>query len=149
MIIGMTPLFAQRTSWYPATMTETMTQSDRDAKTGQFVTGSKGGPGRRPGSKNRITEEFLRMFAADVHEHGADVIERVRIEKPEIYLRVWADLLPRKTELDVNIDILGDVSNALEAFRVAADLLGADPKAGMRRLRKIAPQLEYYDADGE
>ena len=126
-----------------------MDVAGRDTKTGQFVPGSKGGPGRKPGSKNRITEEFLKMFSADVQEHGADVIERVRTEKPEVYLKIWADLLPRKTELDVNIDVLHDVSDALTAFRLAADLLGADPKVGLRRLRKLSPPLDYYDATGE
>jgi hypothetical protein len=33
----------------------------------------------------------------------------------------------------------------LEAFRVASDLLGADPAAGLRRLRKIAPMIEHAD----
>jgi hypothetical protein len=129
-------------------MSETVTQDDRDQR-GRFLAGNGGNGGRKPGSRNKLGEEFLAKFAADVQEHGASVIERVRNERPEVYLKVWADLLPRKTEFAVNIDILADVSDALQAFRIAADLLGADPKAGMRRLRKIAPRLEYYDADGE
>jgi hypothetical protein len=125
------------------TMTDTTTPTDRDQRTGQFQMGHKGGPGRRAGSRNRITEELLRMFADDVAEHGASVIETVRLTKPEVYLRVWADLLPREATLDVNVDILHDVSNALEAYRRMADLIGADARPGVRKLKRA----EIVDVD--
>ena len=115
---------------------------DRDQRTGRFQTGNGGG-GRKPGSRNKLGEEFIAQYAADVAEHVKSVIERVRVEKPEVYLKVWADLLPRKTELSVDIDIMHDVSNVLEAFRVASDLLGTDPRAGLRRLKRIAPMIDH------
>jgi hypothetical protein len=115
---------------------------ERDKQTGRFLTGNGGG-GRKPGSRNKLGEEFIAQFAADVAEHGKSVIERVRVEKPEVYLKVWADLLPRKTELSVDIDIMADVSSVLQAFRVASDLLGTDPRAGLRRLKRIAPMIDH------
>jgi len=124
-------------------MSDTATPADRDEATGRFLAGNSGNGGRKPGSRNRLGEEFIAQFAADVAEHGAAVIERVRNEKPEVYLRVWADLLPRKTELSVDIDIMHDVSSTLEAYRTLIELVGADPKAGMRRLKRIAPRIEY------
>jgi hypothetical protein len=119
----------------------------RDVKSGRFQSGNIGGPGRKPGSRNRLGEEFLAKFAADVEMHGTGVIERVRVERPEIYLKIWADLLPRKAELDVNLDIdaLRETSSALEAFRALLGLLGADPQAGLRHLRKVAPHLEHFE----
>jgi hypothetical protein len=126
-------------------MSETTMIDGRDSKTGQFVAGFRGGPGRKPGSRNKITEEFLRMFAADVSEHGASVIERVRTEKPEVYLRVWADLLPAKSELSVNVD-MHDITSTLEAFRTMAALVGSDPTSGLRRLRQLAPDIIDVDA---
>jgi hypothetical protein len=114
---------------------------ERDKQNGRFLPGNGGNGGRKPGSRNKLGEEFIQQFAADVAEHGKSVIERVRVEKPEVYLKVWADLLPRKTELSVDIDIMHDVSNVLEAFRVASDLLGTDPRAGLRRLKRIAPTM--------
>jgi hypothetical protein len=123
-------------------MSDTAT-AERDEATGRFLAGNSGNGGRKPGSRNRLGEEFIAQFAADVAEHGAAVIERVRNEKPEVYLRVWADLLPRKTELSVDIDIMADVSTTLEAFRTLSALVGADPAVGLKKLRQLAPQLEY------
>jgi hypothetical protein len=123
-------------------MSDTAT-ADRDRQTGRFLAGNGGNGGRKPGSRNKLGEEFIQQFAADVAEHGKSVIERVRVEKPEVYLKVWADLLPRKTELSVDIDIVADVSSVLQAFRVASDLLGTDPRAGLRRLKRIAPMIDH------
>jgi len=124
-----------------------ITDSGRDEKSGRFQSGNIGGPGRKPGSRNKLGEEFLAKFAADVAEHGASVIERVRAEKPEVYLRVWADLLPRKTELDVNIDIVRETGTVLEAFRAVSALLGSDPAAGARRVRQLASLIDMERDD--
>lgn len=123
-------------------MSETTTQADRDTH-GRFQTGSKGGPGRVKGSRNKLGEEFLAKFAADVGLHGAEVIERVRTERPEVYLKIWADLLPRKAELDVNVDIdvLRSVTSAIEAYRTLSAVVGADPQIGLRRLKRLAPEI--------
>jgi hypothetical protein len=132
-------------------MTDTMNTAEaapgRDQTTGQFLKGFRGGPGRRPGSKNRITEEFLKLFAADVTKHGAAVIEAVRTEKPDVYLRIWSDLLPKEATLDVTIgldsELLRDAATALEAYRTLADVIGANPRLGLQRLRRLAPQIEH------
>jgi hypothetical protein len=115
---------------------------DRDSK-GRFLTGGKPGPGRPRSSRNRHSENFLSAFADDFEQHGVEVIAKVREEKPDVYLRVAADLLPREAMLDVSVDILADVTTTLEAFRVLRDTLGLDPKTGMRRLRQLAPQIEH------
>jgi hypothetical protein len=121
---------------------------DRDSK-GRFLTGGKPGPGRPRSSRNRHSENFLSAFADDFEQHGVEVIAKVREEQPAQYLKIAADLLPKEATLDIDVNILGSVTSALEAFRVAAGLLGADPAAGLRRLRKIAPQLDYYDVAAE
>jgi hypothetical protein len=123
-----------------------ITDSGRDAQSGRFLSGCKPGPGRAKGSRNRLAENFLAAFADDFEKHGAAVIAKVRDERPEVYLRIAADLLPKEATLDVDVNVLGDVTTVVQAFRVAADLLGADPAAGLRRLRKAAPQLEHFDA---
>jgi len=42
------------------------------------------GPGRPIGSRNRHTENFLAPFCRDFEAHGADVIRKVRDEKPDV-----------------------------------------------------------------
>jgi hypothetical protein len=74
------------------------TLEDRDAKTGQFLQGYKGG-GRPKGSKNVFAEKFWRAMADDFIEHGASTIARVRNEAPAKYLAACVNVLPK----DVNI----------------------------------------------
>jgi hypothetical protein len=40
----------------------------------------------------------------------------VRVEFPQVYLKVCADLLPKNVELDINIDALS-ATEALQAYR--------------------------------
>ena len=62
----------------------------------QFEKGKSGNPaGRPPGSKNKISEKFITALTADFEQHGETVIERVRAEKPEAYLKIVSDLVPK------------------------------------------------------
>jgi hypothetical protein len=61
-----------------------------------FKPGQSGNPPGRPkGSRNKLEEDFLSALAADFEQHGEAVIQKVRETKPEVYLRVIADLLPK------------------------------------------------------
>ena len=65
-----------------------------------FVKGQSGNPtGRPPGSKHKISEKFISALTADFEQHGETVISQVRAEKPEQYLKIVADLVPK----DVNL----------------------------------------------
>jgi hypothetical protein len=93
---------------------------------GQFLPGLKPQHGGRPkGARDRHSRNFLNCFADDFEKHGAAVIAKVREEKPDVYLRIAADLLPREATLDIDVSVLHDVSNTLEAFRVLRDALAA------------------------
>ena len=60
----------------------------------------KGNPGGRPkGSRNKLSEAFIKALADDFIEHGEDAINRVRGEKPEAYLGTIAKLMPKLMEL--------------------------------------------------
>lgn len=61
-----------------------------------FVKGQSGNPAGKPlGSKHKISEKFISSLTADFEQHGGAVIERVRAEKPETYLKIVADLVPK------------------------------------------------------
>jgi hypothetical protein len=68
----------------------------RDSR-GHFL---KGSGGRKPGSRNRLSSEFIEALHADFSEHGSGVISIVRLERPDIYIRVIASLLPRELRLE-------------------------------------------------
>jgi hypothetical protein len=72
----------------------------------QFKPG-QGGP--RRGSRNKLGEDFLHALAEDFERHGVEAIERVRIEKPEAYLKVIATLMPK--DLNLNVRQLDDLSD--------------------------------------
>jgi hypothetical protein len=90
--------------------------------------------GRRRGSRNRLGEEFLRALAEDFERHGAEVIERVRIEKPDAYIKVIASLLPKDLNLNVNnLDHLTDaqlLARLRSLTEQAAPLLATLDEAG-------------------
>ncbi len=62
-----------------------------------FEKGQSGNPNGRPkGSRNRLTDSVLKKIAEDFAIHGADVLQRVRIEEPVMYLKFIISLLPRE-----------------------------------------------------
>lgn len=124
-------------------MAETENTAEKQRPAHLFKPGQSGNPRGRPrGARSRLGEDFIRALADDFEQHGAAVIEKVRTERPAVYLRVIAGLLPQQATLDVNVDVFRDVTNVVEAFRVASSLIGADPRAGLRRLQRLAPRIE-------
>jgi hypothetical protein len=107
------------------------TDAFRDTKTGRFLTGNNGG-GRPKGSRNRLASEFIDALANDFSEHGASAIETVRKEKPDVYLRVVASILPSQLDVaisNVNIFAEVDLSDAAEfnaAFELASKVIGVE-----------------------
>jgi hypothetical protein len=69
-------------------------RSDRDVR-GRFQTGNSGGPGRPPGSRNRLGEDFISALHADWTQHGPAILKTVRKTSPTTYLRVIASVIPQ------------------------------------------------------
>ncbi|MCP4386301.1 MAG: hypothetical protein GY798_33650 [Hyphomicrobiales bacterium] len=90
-------------------MTEPRPKPEQDPKTGRFVVGNCGGPGRLVGSRNKLGEAFLDDLHADWMVHGNAAIVRCREDKPDAYLRIVAGLLPR--DLNVTVNRFDDASD--------------------------------------
>src|SRR5262245_7656315 len=87
-----------------------------------FQPGQSGNPKGRPkGARNRLGTQFLEALEADFNKFGAQAIAVVREKKPETYMRVVADLLPKETNINVES---GEAF--VELWRRISDDLGDD-----------------------
>jgi uncharacterized protein DUF5681 len=68
---------------------------------GQFKPGQSGNPAGRPkGSRNKLSECFLKALADDFDTNGVAVIESVRKDRPHEYLKIVATVLPKQMQLE-------------------------------------------------
>jgi hypothetical protein len=82
-----------------------------------FQPGQSGNPTGRPkGARNRLGTAFLEALEADFNQFGPQAIAQVREKKPEVYMRVVADLLPKEASLNVGTDPLEEITYDELAF---------------------------------
>jgi hypothetical protein len=138
---NMTWAIASRAGWEQCSgMSDVSIQ--RDTK-GRFLTGNKAGPGRALGSRNRLTEDFLRDLSAAWREHGADALTRCATESPDVFVKVVSSLMPR--EVNVDVDIHAEVVGLLQTFR---DYNHGRVDAALEKMaRKILIDVEPQPAD--
>lgn len=64
--------------------------------------GKSGNPAGRPkGSRNKLAEHFIQDIYEDWKENGVEALVKVRTKKPDVYLRVVADLIPSNMKIEV------------------------------------------------
>lgn len=102
-----------------------------------------GNPGRPKGSRNKLGEAFIQAMYEDFQEHGADVIDKVRMEKPDQYLKVVASILPQQLNVRVSeFDELTDdqidqrISALARALQLEAGTIAASGREAAPQARK-------------
>lgn len=124
---------------------DTPDSQERDAKTGQFIKGKKGGPGRPRGSRAKLGEAFVADLMEDWEDHGKTVIEAVRKDRPQDYLKVVASILPKDVNVNVrpleemtDDQLRSEIARAARELGPAAALIlgGAVEGAGKEKTRK-------------
>lgn len=75
--------------------------ADRDGQ-GRFLSGRKGGPGRRKGSRVKLAEDVVTDVLDSWRQHGPVVLERLACLDPGKYLDFIAKVLPREVKLEIS-----------------------------------------------
>src|ERR1700681_4082174 len=108
--------------------------ADRDSKTGQFLTGSNGGPGRKLGSRNKLGADFIDAVHEKFQQHGADCLDRMIKTDPTAFIKVVGNILPRETIIaalhvstTTTLEELTAARDFSAAYRLARDMIGVQP----------------------
>ena len=60
----------------------------------------KGNPGRPKGSKNKLSEDFLRDICEVWDKHGKDALLTVARDEPAKFVQVAASLIPKEMKIE-------------------------------------------------
>lgn len=96
-----------------------------------FQPGQVANPAGRPkGSRHKLGEAFVAALHDDFEAHGVSVIETVRREKPDQYMKVVASLLPKEFKIETTSDLTDEQLDA--RIRTLANLveIGISEPAG-------------------
>jgi hypothetical protein len=103
--------------------------SQKDPKTGRFLSGNSGFGGRPKGARSKLTTEFFVDFYSTWQEHGADALKKVAENSPRDFVRAAAMLMPKEFEITSPLNELSDaeLTDLIVAVRtlVDASALGA------------------------
>ena len=68
----------------------------RDPITGKFLAGTRAGPGRPKGRKDRLNVQVIETLEALWTKRGAEIIDQLAAEKPEVVASLIARLIPQQ-----------------------------------------------------
>lgn len=75
----------------------------------RFKPGNVANPGGKPvGSRNRLQGDFMRELAEDFSNNGRAAIIACRTEKPDVYIKVIASLMPKEFEIKRPLEELSE-----------------------------------------
>ena len=72
-------------------------------------------PGRPRGSRNRLTKDFIEALAKEFAEHGESAIRIVRVESPDVFLKLVASIIPKELAADLAEDEIDSMVEMLQS----------------------------------
>jgi hypothetical protein len=82
-----------------------VTRPERDPKTGRFLQGTTGLPGRPKGARNKLAEAMIEDLYQDWKAHGIQAIHEVRETRPADYLKIVAMVVSKCVDLNLDDDM--------------------------------------------
>jgi hypothetical protein len=76
--------------------------------------------GRKPGSRNKLSEDVIEMVAKTAREGGLQAFERMRDEDPSAYCKMLVGLIPQQFKVEHEHSIAGLTPQALREKLVEA-----------------------------
>lgn len=77
--------------------------------------GQSGNPAGRPkGTRHKLDQLFVDALYSDFKVGGAEAVRKCREEKPDVYLRVVAQIVPKEVQIDAT-DAAVDLAKGLHA----------------------------------
>ena len=74
--------------------------------------GQSGNPGGRPkGARDKLSKAVFEQMMSDWLDNGADVIEKVRMTKPEVYLQIISRMLPQNISIETDRRSVSELSS--------------------------------------
>lgn len=79
-----------------------------NGKSNLFKPGQSGNPsGRRKGTRNQFSQNFIQAYSDDFDKNGPETIKRVRQTDPVAYLRIGAGVIPKEYDVKVTSEFDG------------------------------------------
>jgi hypothetical protein len=116
----------------------TITEAERDTRTGRFLPGNSGFGGPPKGARSKFSEAFIQDLHAVWEEKGLQALEKCAREEPGVFIRVCASLMPKDVRLDVGVTV--NPVDFVARFRSAQEMLGNEPPRRKLARRRVFPQ---------
>jgi hypothetical protein len=92
----------------------------RDPITGKFLAGTKAGPGRPKGLKDRLNIQVIETLEALWSKRGAEIIDQLAAEQPAVVAQLIARMIPQElaTQAITGVDEATNNSNDNKDIRI-------------------------------
>ena len=114
----------------------------RDPVTGKFLAGTKAGPGRPKGRKDRLNEQVISTLEALWTKRGAEIIDQLAAEKPEVVASLIARLIPQELATQA---ITGDDAEKAQGNQEVTIKVVTDQRHDVLPPREVVGELMHDD----
>jgi len=118
----------------------------RDPVTGKFLAGTKAGPGRPKGRKDRLNEQVITTLEALWTKRGAEIIDQLAAEKPEVVASLIARLIPQELATQA---ITGDDTEKAQGNQDVTIRVVTDQRHDVLPPREVVGELMHDDDGGD